>query len=1014
MLAGTSHSLGSSVYGFQCVVADTRTNPCSDSLRGNGTPGRTAVSTAGYYFQSDGGAGEFYQLGSASARCATYPGPGLTGNFTLGKNTVTGLSGTIDTSKLSVGELVNSPNVPQGAEIGSISTTDSHTITMTLPATISGTNVSINIFGDNGGTLIIDGESPPKCYQKSNYRGEPHEWGAYGDGSTNDTTALLNWLGAYGNATSLVPPANGTPGNYGPWIATIPSIYKVKQPLVCPPNANIQAQANLSAGGGTGSGSPPVQIVAAGGGNFTDTLGLPGVIMASDFCRLSGISVDASNIPTGYLSATGSTSGNTVTISGASWPAFVVPGVPIGDTLGCIPAGAAVTNVNNSTTVTISLPTTTCGSDSITVTGFYAVDVVGTHVAIDNHSLLKGGYDEVWCLGFDGLQVKDTQIVGAYDDGLDLNGCSNVRLIGDLISGNGANPAGVTPAPHGRGVYSQGSDVTVSNGVIEQSGGIGLDLETALQVTVTGMYFDNNGKQLGGAAIQIGSSKYVSICGNHVHRSGGDAPGSSQIYFAGTSDNIDFCGNVYYPDNNPNEATLKPSFAYDAASGTVLTNTHLYEQPNPQAGGAVYSSAAAPLLTPLQVPLLTNEFTGFTLSNDTSIATKVDIGAGAAADSRGTALIQDPACTVDIGSASNGPGFLDVGSVAASTTYNYFAISSAGGSNGGTPATSCMASLSLAPSFINTGSPSPYALYTQAQAQSGSITLYNVPSVAGVKPNDLIVSSGFIPTGTTVTAVGTQTMYFEGSTDTANPSCSTSPYNCIDIDTTNLQSGMAISDNPNNSTATTSCTVAGQGAYQNPTTIDSIVVRGTSGVAKLSSTVTGILTNDCITVSGGNTITLSAATTSNAHTPASVTIYTGLYRMLGSLYTDASSNVVKFTQDGDTFYLKTPVNDVNASVGPISPAAIVLSVPNGVVVEALGRCVGGTNHIILYTPSTAPGTPGAFPTAPGYDVQLGTAPATAFPYRIHTNTSREIFALADVGGTTLQCETDGWVWQRIQ
>jgi hypothetical protein len=89
----------------------------------------------------------------------------------------------------------------------------------------------------------------------------------------------------------------------------------------------------------------------------------------------------------------------------------------------------------------------------------------------------------------------------------------------------------------------------------------------------------------------------------------------AQIHLGGVNDGIDFCGNAYGTENQRGDVTLKPSFAYDADPGTVLTNSHLYESPKPQVLG-VYSPNAVPILAPLQVPqIVTNQITGFTLAN---------------------------------------------------------------------------------------------------------------------------------------------------------------------------------------------------------------------------------------------------------------------------------------------------------------------------------------------------------------------------------------------------------------
>lgn len=178
----------------------------------------------------------------------------------------------------------------------------------------------------------------------------------------------------------------------------------------------------------------------------------------------------------------------------------------------------------------------------------------------------------------------------------------------------------------------------------------------------------------------------------------------------------------------------------------------------------------------------------------------------------------------------------------------------------------------------------------------------------------------------------------------------------------------------------------------------------------LSAAITGGGGTITVSVGGNYTITMSANATGSA-TSDPLTIYHGLYRLVGALRTDSTPNIVAFHQNGDTFYLDKPVND-NATVGSSTPTLLTLSgVPSGVAVEGFGRCVGGSNKVILFTPGTAPGAPAGFPTVPGYGVQA-TTPSTAFPWRLYTNTSQQIDALASGAGTTLQCMTDGWVLHR--
>jgi len=388
---------------------------------------------------------------------------------------------------------------------------------MTLPA-IGSASGNLTITQGNTGTLIIDTESSGggtnQCWQKTNYRGDPLEFGAYGDGThaAQTTTALQNWLGAYGNVGAGAP---GTlPPSFGPWKAAIPGNYVTNAPLVCAQNMTIEGPNNL----GGFSGTAPVTISAGSG--FS---GGTSIFQAYDYCRISGIAI------------------------------VNAPGL---------------TNVDD-------------------------VDVLGSHVTIDGFSQMgKGNPYDLKCLiaggnSVIGLQVKNVELDSAASDDVYIDGsCHDVRLIGDIFSGAGDSD-----------IYFNGGEGTIADGVIEESAGIGLYLNGADRVSVSGMHIQGNGRgdatvtTTGKAGVQIRNSNTVSICGNHLEGNGGFETNSAQVYFTGTSDNINFCGNVYEPETISNVA-WGPLYVYDADSGAVLTNAHFFDSPAPQADG-VYSSAAA-------------------------------------------------------------------------------------------------------------------------------------------------------------------------------------------------------------------------------------------------------------------------------------------------------------------------------------------------------------------------------------------------------------------------------------
>jgi hypothetical protein len=171
-----------------------------------------------------------------------------------------------------------------------------------------------------------------------------------------------------------------------------------------------------------------------------------------------------------------------------------------------------------------------------------------------------------------------------------------------------------------------------------------------------------------------------------------------------------------------------------------------------------------------------------------------------------------------------------------------------------------------------------------------------------------------------------------------------------------------------------------------------------------------------LSISGARQIVLSGG--AGSAEVASLVISTGYYRLVGALYTDSSSKLVKFTQDNDTFYLNQPSNDINtATLGTLAIAFPLKSVPLGLAAESFGRCVA-SSKVHLFSLGQTPPPPNTFPSVPGFDTQVTTAlvptTETAFPFRAYTDTLGRILAQASQSGTTLYCNTDGWVFHRAQ
>ncbi|MGD0193044.1 MAG: hypothetical protein ABSD74_20090 [Rhizomicrobium sp.] len=900
------------------------------------------------------------------------------------------------------------------------------------------------------------GDGGGDCYQKSNYRGDPHEFGAYGDGAVmggmhDDTTSIEDWLGAYGNASSLG--LSLQPANFGPWIASIPGTYLVDTPLFCPPNATIRGDENLDNNGNTNGPNPRVNFQASAAfsglsypfvgavpGSFSG-YGSQAVFSANSYCRLSSIGVTGNDIsletaPNTFMSPT-----NDMSYAAGSGM-FTVEG---GNAVYVVDSNGSVVS-KDGTVVTSS----TCGGASACdvyvsqnvstgtapYTAFFfgpdAVDAVANNVTIDSFSLLQNGRYDLFCgTGATGLRVQDTHMQTAMQHGIYIPGpCSNVRLIGNNVSQAGKNTVADAQLVGGDGIFFGAAEGSIEGGIVQDPAGVGIHLSGASQMSITGIDIQGSGKQgAGGAAsagIDIDWGDTITICNNHMEGNGGDDVDSAQVYFNNAhthvTNNVNLCGNVYAvqtPSKKTANVDVAPLYVYDAAgpsdpgvpttNAPTLTNIHIYETAA-QPAVSVFSPNAQPLLLSALVPQFTlAQINGLTLSDNLVVHHDINIAAGSAADSTNSTTITlppsstpgFPACTIDL--TASGAGGLDTGSVQPNKTYFIFVIASAaGGPTSGAPTPSCMASTSLTPTFQGTGNPfagSGYLTLASGGTDGTTNTVYNVSPLNGVAVGNEVTGTYTSPP-TTITAFTANT---PASATASWSSMSPTLLSVTPVSGT-VQYGMAVAD------ATTNCIPNGDFVANINLSLHQI----TLGNATMSPNTTCAGSGNTVVFSGARQVVLNN-TPSTAGLASLMTISTAYWRLIGVLYTDSSSNVVQFTQSGDTIYLNSPVHDIHqTNVGTTATAYPLASVPLGVSVEALGRCAGGGNLVILY-PGTMPLPPAAIPnsfsTAPGYAV-TSTAPDSAFNFRLYTDTSRDIIAQASAGTTTLDCMTDGWVFHR--
>jgi hypothetical protein len=147
----------------------------------------------------------------------------------------------------------------------------------------------------------------------------------------------------------------------------------------------------------------------------------------------------------------------------------------------------------------------------------------------------------------------------------------------------------------------------------------------------------------------------------------------------------------------------------------------------------------------------------------------------------------------------------------------------------------------------------------------------------------------------------------------------------------------------------------------------------------------------------------------SASSPTMPANYT-LKRRIGSMKSDGSSQWIKFTQTGDTFIWDASKNDLNSGATFLARTSLVLTVPTGVVVEALFRATlfPGVaiylNFTSLQESDQAPGTAGI------NDMRSEPATIDAGSFARLTNTSAQIGYRADLnsGAGTLTVATYGW------
>jgi len=154
----------------------------------------------------------------------------------------------------------------------------------------------------------------------------------------------------------------------------------------------------------------------------------------------------------------------------------------------------------------------------------------------------------------------------------------------------------------------------------------------------------------------------------------------------------------------------------------------------------------------------------------------------------------------------------------------------------------------------------------------------------------------------------------------------------------------------------------------------------------------------------------------SATSPTMPTNYT-LFRRIGSMKTNGSSQWTLFQQSSDTFLWDVPIQDVAATNPGTAAVTRTLTVPTGVVVEAIYSVADQavtSNHFVLMSPlSLTDQTPSS--SIFSYSAQAGGTGITSFTaggqFRTLTNASAQIRSRASASGAsdTFTISTTGWI-----
>lgn len=168
-------------------------------------------------------------------------------------------------------------------------------------------------------------------------------------------------------------------------------------------------------------------------------------------------------------------------------------------------------------------------------------------------------------------------------------------------------------------------------------------------------------------------------------------------------------------------------------------------------------------------------------------------------------------------------------------------------------------------------------------------------------------------------------------------------------------------------------------------------------------------------VAGGTAVSDILISTSPT-APTLPTDYT-LFRRIGSMLTNGSSQWTKFIQNGDEFMWDTPVLNLNSAAGVTTASLNTLTTPLGIITQAIlfaEYAHPSAAALLIYDPAKSAQTANSpLSNASVVASQAGSI-FDSSPVRVFTNTSSQVRIGTSIAGGQIFCSTHGWVDRRGQ